>query len=355
MAHEHQERYSALVMAKLRQDNVLKDGVVFNNDYEGDPKSGAVKIPVRDQEVKVGDYDPVKGGDMSVGVTTYETFPITKDKFVNELIDGYDAASVPDNLVAERLDSAGYSCAQTIDSDGATCLLAGGTKVSIGVVDASTVYSTVVDLRKQLSKANVPNDGKRYLLATPDAYAALLKCPQFTDASNLAENVKETGAVGKIAGFSVLEWNDDTAGLAFIAGHPKFATRVNDWKVPVALNDLKDGTHIGASAVQGRMVYDHKVLRPQAVLAVYMLGVLTLTQGKLASDKCKITVAESATDSFCYRVNPAKRAVEGEDFTSGTAFVSGTTEITCAIGDTVEIIDLDNNKKAVKVGYITIA
>lgn len=167
--HEHQERYSALVMAKLRQDNVLKDGVVFNNDYEGDPKSGAVKIPVRDQEVKVGDYDAVKGGDMSVGVTTYETFPITKDKFVNELIDGYDAASVPDNLVAERLDSAGYSCAQTIDSDGATCLLAGGTKVSIGVVDASTVYSTVVDLRKQLSKANVPNDGKRYLLATPDA------------------------------------------------------------------------------------------------------------------------------------------------------------------------------------------
>ena len=130
--HEHQERYSALVMAKLRQDNVLKDGVVFNNDYEGDPKSGAVKIPVRDQEVKVGDYDPVKGGDMSVGVTTYETFPITKDKFVNELIDGYDAASVPDNLAAERLDSAGYSCAQTIDSDGATCLLAGGTKVSIG-------------------------------------------------------------------------------------------------------------------------------------------------------------------------------------------------------------------------------
>ena len=93
----------------------------------------------------------------------------------------------------------------------------------------------MVDLRKQLSKANVPNDGKRYLLATPDTYAALLKCPQFTDASNLAENVKETGAVGKIAGFTVLEWNDSTAGLAFIAGHPKFATRVNDWKVPVAL------------------------------------------------------------------------------------------------------------------------
>lgn len=354
--HEHQERYSALVMAKLRQDNILKDGVVFNNDYEGDPKSGAVKIPKRDTEVKVGDYDPVKGGDLSQGVTTYETLVINKDKFVNELVDGYDAASAPDNLVAERLDSAGYSCACTIDSDGATCLLAEGTKVGVGTVSPATVYSTVVDLRTKLSKEKVPNDGRRYLLATPDAYAALLKCPQFSDASNLAENVKQSGAVGRIAGFTVYEWNDDTANLAFIAGHPKFATRVNDWKVPIALNDLKDGAHIGASAVQGRMIYAHKVLRPQAVLAVYMLGTLTLTQGKLSDEgKCKITVAESATGSFCYRVNPTKRAVEGEDFTSGTAFTSNSTEITCAVGDTVEIIDRNSDKKAVKVGYITIA
>ena len=169
MAHEHQERYSALVMAKLRQDNILKDGVVFNNDYEGDPKSGAVKIPKRDTEVKVGDYDTVKGGDLSQGGTTYETLTINKDKFVNELIDGYDAASVPDNLVADRLDSAGYSCACTIDSDGATCLLAEGTKVGVGTVSPASVYSTVVDLRTQLSKANVPNEGRRYLLATPDA------------------------------------------------------------------------------------------------------------------------------------------------------------------------------------------
>lgn len=167
--HESQVRYSSLVLAKMRSENILKDGIIFNNDYEGDPVAGAVKVPVRDGEVKVGDYDTVKGGDLSQGVTTYETLTINKDKFVNELIDGYDAASVPDNLVADRLDSAGYSCACTIDSDGATCLLAEGTKVGVGTVSPATAYSTVVDLRKQLSKANVPNDGRRYLLATPDA------------------------------------------------------------------------------------------------------------------------------------------------------------------------------------------
>ena len=38
-AHEHQERWSKLVLAKLRDTLVLKDGVVFNNDYEGKQKT----------------------------------------------------------------------------------------------------------------------------------------------------------------------------------------------------------------------------------------------------------------------------------------------------------------------------
>lgn len=35
MAHEQQERYSSLVLAKIRKENKLKNGVVFNTDYEG--------------------------------------------------------------------------------------------------------------------------------------------------------------------------------------------------------------------------------------------------------------------------------------------------------------------------------
>lgn len=35
MAHELQTRYSDMVLAKLRKELVLKDGVVFNTDYEG--------------------------------------------------------------------------------------------------------------------------------------------------------------------------------------------------------------------------------------------------------------------------------------------------------------------------------
>ena len=38
------ERYSNLVDTKLRSELVLKDGIIFNNRYEGDPKAGAVKV-----------------------------------------------------------------------------------------------------------------------------------------------------------------------------------------------------------------------------------------------------------------------------------------------------------------------
>lgn len=85
MAHESQDRYSPLVLAKIRAENVLKNGVVFNNDYEGSPKAGSVKIPVRDDEVTVSDYDRANGISVKHGSTAYITMVIDKEKAVNEL------------------------------------------------------------------------------------------------------------------------------------------------------------------------------------------------------------------------------------------------------------------------------
>ena len=118
MAHEAQVRYSNLVDLKLRATLVKKVGVICNNRYEGSPKAGSVKVPVRDTEVVVNDYDKAKGAKQTSGDTTYLTVNIDHDKAVNEIIDGFDAESVPGNLVADRLDSAGYSLTLQADSDG---------------------------------------------------------------------------------------------------------------------------------------------------------------------------------------------------------------------------------------------
>ena len=64
---------------------------------------------MRDTEVAVKTYNKATGVDLDAGSTAYIDLAIDQDEAVNELIDGYDAASVPDGIVAERLDSAGYS------------------------------------------------------------------------------------------------------------------------------------------------------------------------------------------------------------------------------------------------------
>lgn len=359
MSHTAQERYSKLVLAKLRDELCLKDGFVFNNDYEGNPTSGAVKIPVRDTEVAVSDYDKANGIAATNGSTTYAPLLIDKDKAVNEIIDGFDSQSVPDNLVADRLDSAGYSLAQQIDTDGGTVLLSGATNKNVAQLTKDNIYETIVDIRADMTKAKIPNDGKRYLLVTPDAMSLILKSPEFVSASALGDEIKATGAIGKIAGFIVKEWNDTTANLAMLAGHPRFATRVNEWSVPVKVQDLAEsGKYIGASAVQGRMVYAHKVLRSAAIRAVYSPGSLTLSlaAGSASGTTIATVSAGNTGTTYAYKINPASRATFNQTSSNygGTTLASGTTEIAASKGDIIEIVNLSSSKIAA-VGYITVA
>ena len=149
---------------------------------------------------------------------------------MGEIIDGYDAAGVPDNLVADRLDSAGYSLARTIDED-------------------------------------------------------------------------------------------------------------------------------GASWVNGRMVYAHKVLRPVAIRNVFCPGSLEIAfaAGSANGSTIAAVSAGNTGTTYAYKVNPASRAKFSQTTASygGTTLTSGTTEITAAVGDVVEIVNLSSGK-VVAVGYHTI-
>lgn len=346
--HTMQERYSSLVLAKLRKELVLRDGIVFNNDYEGDPIAGKVKIPVRDTEVSVSDYDVATGASIAQGATTYLDILVNKDKAVNELIDGYEAAAVPDGLVAERLDSAAYSLAQRLDSDGGTELLTGGTVNNAAQLTKDNIYDKLVDIRTKMSKANVPGT-QRYVLVTPDAYALILKSPEFVKASDLGDEVVQSGAVGRIAGFTVYEWNDATPGLAFVCGHPRWATRVNEWKVPIAVKDLGN-TYIGASAVQGRMAYAHKVTRASAVQAVYSPGSLNVTAAAgTGTGETALTVTGNSGTAK-YRVNPTDRVIYDQ---ADTGFTALSTNPKPSVGDIIEVADFVSSK-AKAVAYIVV-
>ncbi|NOW07235.1 hypothetical protein BCM20_004997 [Clostridium beijerinckii] len=276
MAHQLQERYSNMVLKKLRQTLVTKDEVIFNNSYEGDPKAGLVKIPVRG-EVNVKKYDKVKGVPLDEGSTTYMDLLIDKDEVVNELIDGYDAQAVPDGIVADRIDSAGYGLGLSVDTQSINALESQGTVyTTVTASTKSNIYSTILDIGAKMTRAGVPVQG-RWLIVSPETKALILKSDEFIKAGDLSQQIVQTGAFGAIAGFNCYESGNTMFGnttvvtgktvtTEFIAGHPLFASRVMEFKVPVHVQDLaQSGTYIGACAVQGRQVWGVKVTRPEAI------------------------------------------------------------------------------------------
>lgn len=301
MSHTLQDRYSPLVDAKLRNELVQKDGVIWNNRYEGDPKAGAVKIPVRDTEATVGDYSLTAGIDISVGSTAYLTLNIAKKKAVNELINGYEAAAVPDNLVADRLDSAGYSMANQINSDGTVVLTNSCTPLNTAAaLTKDTIYAAFVAARTTHSNLKVPVRG-RFALVTPSTYALVLLSPEFIRASDLGDEVVQTGALGQIAGYNIFEDATLPANFYFIAGHMDWCTRVKEWDVPVKVQDLSgSGKYINATAVQGLMIYDHLVTKPETLLSKAAVLDPTVVEGtySVGATPLDITVGTNGTKAY---------------------------------------------------------
>lgn len=267
MAHALQDRFASMIDERLRADLVTVDqGAVpiFNTKYEGDPKAGAVKIPVRGEMV-TGDYNKVTGLAPSEGSTTYLTILVDNDKAVNEIIDGYDAEAVPDNLVADRLDAAGYAGALALDTDAIATLETEGTAQALA---ATTAYEKAVEAAQVLTENNVPQSG-RFLIASAAFHASLLNDDKFVKSGDLSQELVMAGVVGQIAGFSVRVSNHLGAANDFIVGHSNWCHRVREWKVEPKLVNL-DGSRemIGASAVKGRWIYKHKVSKAEAVLVV---------------------------------------------------------------------------------------
>ena len=278
-AHAHQERWSSLVDAKLRQTLVTRDNYIFNTNYEGNPKSGKVKVPVRDTEVTVKDYNKATGVDLETGTTTYMDLNIDQDKAVNELIDGFYAAAVPDNILADRLDSAGYSLALEMDQKSINLLeTTSGINVCATKTAATdqTAYKEVLAAKTYLTRKGVPQAG-RWLICSPEFMAVLMLDDHFIRQGDLSQELKNAGAVGSVAGFAVFESGntmyEDTKLVAskkttteFIAGHPNWCHRVQEWGVDVHAQDLSgSGKYIGASAVQGRKIYGLMISKPQTV------------------------------------------------------------------------------------------
>jgi hypothetical protein len=282
--HELQERYPNTIKKLFRLKNNLRQ--FFGSDYEGDPKSGAVKVAVRDTEVTLAAYDVVDGVSLTTGATVYLTIPVDKNNAINELIDGYEAQAVPDGLVAQRLDSGAFKMQRQLELDAIATIRdsvaahdvgnGGGQTVpanptyetSATVLDKDTAYIALSDsIGEMLDDGIDPQDITSGVSTFTEGL--LLQDIRFTNtASEIGSERVMRGVLGMIRGSEVVR--SSNLGLVAAAGDNVakngmtveyityshfWAQKVDEWIVAPVINDIRDAKHIGASALQGREVY----------------------------------------------------------------------------------------------------
>lgn len=250
--HKRKETYANEVLTIARaQMNVYDD---FSEDYEKDEVTGQINVPTRNGEVTVSDYDVLQGIELTQSATDYLPLPIDRDYGVNELIDGYEADSVPDNLKAQRIDSAAYSIGMKKEKMAIEALMTGTVSTDKTPSTAKTIYNNIAKDISNMKKRNMDVKYMRVIVSA-DSELALLTDEKFSNTSGTlgAELVRE-GVLGKINGVATKPnyLLDET--VEYIIYDKRFCQKYEVWKAEPAIEDIKDGKHIKASALQGRQV-----------------------------------------------------------------------------------------------------
>lgn len=264
--HERQERYANAIVKLMRP--MLKIRNTFSRDYEGNPVSGAVKVPVRNTDVAIVDYNIKNGVALSQSATTYKNISVDNHKAINELIDGYEAQAVPDNLKAQRLESGAYVVASTLEADAIKALTTGTTDSTMKDCTKENVYSNILADIAEIAKLGVDKSRIRVAISYATELLLLTDEKYSNTTSQIGAELAREGIVGRINGVNVLTQELGQVGgkdVEYIVYAIDWCQAIDEWMIEPTINDLKDGAHIGASALQGRMVYTDTVTEAKAV------------------------------------------------------------------------------------------
>lgn len=262
--HKRQERYADTIVKLMRKEFNIRNE--FSRDYEGNPVSGAVNVPTRNGDITLSDYDVLNGITMTQSATDYLPVLVDGHKAFSELVDGYEAEAVPDNLRAQRLESAAYVTGKALELSAIKALVDGGTiEESTTATTEEDVYKTIATSVKNLKARGIATNDLR-IAVSADTELKLLTDAKFANtAGALGAELVRNGVIGKINGVQVKPNYLMPDEVEYIVYAPAWCQAIDEWKVEPAFNDIKDGKHVGASALQGRMVYKDVVTNKLAV------------------------------------------------------------------------------------------
>ena len=272
--HKRRETYANEVLAMAKSKvNIYDD---FSTDYEIDGATGQINVPTRSAEVTISDYDILNGVALTQSATDYVLLPIDKNYAINELIDGYEAEAVPDNLRANRIEAAGYSLGLKKENLAIAELVSKGTKSSdTTALTEADAYKKIAAEIANMKKRNMEVSSMRVVVSA-DTELLLLTDNKFANtAGTLGADLVREGVIGKINGVAVKPNYLLPEGVEFIIYDKRFTQKYEAWSVEPSINDIKDGKHIGASALQGRQV--------GGLMVTNALGVQVKTTGSIIS------------------------------------------------------------------------
>ena len=256
--HKRRETYADEVLAMAKSKvNIYED---FSTDYEIDGATGAIKVPTRSETVTISDYDVLNGIELTQSATDYVDLPVDKNYGINELIDGYEAEAVPDNIRANRIEAAGYSLGLKKENMAIAALVADGTtSADTTALTEETAYKKIAAEVSNMKKRNMEVAQMR-IVVSADTELLLLTDEKFANTSGQlgAELIRE-GVIGKINGVPVKPNYLLPENVEFIIYDKRFTQKYEVWAVEPTINNLADGKHIGASALQGREVGGLKI------------------------------------------------------------------------------------------------
>jgi len=256
--HKRRETYATEVLAMAKSKvNIYED---FSTDYEIDGATGAIKVPTRSDQVTISDYDVLNGVQLTQSATDYVDLPVDKNYAINELIDGYEAEAVPDNIRANRIEAAGYSLGLKKENMAITALVNDGTtSTDTTALTEQTAYKKIAAEVSNMKKRNMELSQMR-IVVSADTELLLLTDEKFANTSGQlgAELVRE-GVIGKINGVPVKPNYLLPENVEFIIYDKRFIQKYEVWAVEPTIKDIQDDKHIGASHLVGREVGGLKV------------------------------------------------------------------------------------------------
>ena len=262
--HKRQERYADTIVKLMRKEFNIRNE--FSRDYEGDPTAGAVNVPTRNNDITLSDYDVLNGITMTQSATDYLQILVDGHKAFSELVDGYEAEAVPDNLKAQRLESAGYVIGKTLELSAIGALVNGGTiDASTSETSADNIYTAIATDVKNLKARGIATNDIRIAISA-DSELKLLTDSKFANTSGtLGAELVRNGVIGKINGVQVKPNYLLPETVEWIVYAPAWCQAIDEWKVEPQFRTLEDANHVGASALKGRMVYKDVVTNALAV------------------------------------------------------------------------------------------